>query len=105
MTHSATRASTGHLQLHSEGERELARIVELLQGDQPSSLTIAALRERGVKAPAQAVYDLQLAGYAIDRVACTDPGGHRTFGYRLRGSAASAGEPFAGLRELDGDGG
>jgi hypothetical protein len=32
--------------------------------------SVAALRERGVKAPAQAVYTLQLAGYATDRVSC-----------------------------------
>jgi hypothetical protein len=41
---------------------------------------------------------------SIDRVSCTDPGGHRTFGYRLRGSPAGGAEPFAGLREADGDG-
>src|SRR5665213_1433623 len=49
----------------------------------------AALRERGVKAPAQAMYDLQLAGYTIDRVGCTDRGGRRTFGYRLHGPPAA----------------
>ena len=42
------------------------------QDDPSASVTIAALRERGVKAPAQAVYDLQLLGHAIDRVSCTN---------------------------------
>jgi hypothetical protein len=104
MADSAIPTSTDHIQSHHEGDRELARALALLQDDRAGSVTIAALRERGVKAPAQAVYDLQLAGHAIDRVSCTDPGGHRTFGYRLHGSPAGAAEPFAGLREGDGDG-
>ena len=39
-------------------DRELARALALLQGDRAGSVTIAALRERGVNAPAQAMYDL-----------------------------------------------
>jgi hypothetical protein len=85
MAYGATPTSTDHVQPHSEGDRELARVLALLEGDRAGSVTIAALRERGVKAPAQAMYDLQLAGYAIDRVSCPDPGGRRTFGYRLHG--------------------
>jgi hypothetical protein len=84
----STIAGTDRVEPSSEGERELARALALLEGDQAGSVTIAALRERGVKAPAQAMYDLQLAGYAIDRISCTDPRGHRTFGYRLHGSPA-----------------
>ena len=99
-----TPPNAHHLQPHSDGERELARVLALLEGDQASSVTLDALRERGVKAPAQAVYALQLAGYAIDRVSCTDPGGRRTFGYRLHGSPAPAAHPSAGPREVDGDG-
>ena len=68
-------------------------------------MTVAALRERGVKAPGQAVYTLQLAGYAIDRVSGTDLGGHRTLGYRLRGSGAAAPNVLADSREADGDDG
>jgi hypothetical protein len=88
----------------SEGERELARALALLEGDQAGSVTLAALRECGVKAPAQAVYDLQVAGYAIDRVSCTDRGEHRTLGYRLRDSPAPAAHPSAGSREVARDG-
>lgn len=47
-------------------------------------MTVAALRERGIDAPAQAIYTLQLAGYAIDRL----PGyanGRAASVYRLRG--------------------
>jgi len=103
MAASVTPTSTDHAQPHSEGDRELARALALLQGDRAGSVTIAALRERGIKAPAQAMYDLQLAGYAIDRVSCTDPGGRRTFGYRLHGWPAGAADPFARVREADDD--
>lgn len=85
----------------SQGDRDLMRVLALLEGDHTGAITVAALRERGVKAPAQAVYTLQLAGYAIDRVSCTDPGGHKTLGYRL----ATVPEPDrpAGLHEVGGD--
>ena len=104
MADSAAPTSTDHVHPHSEGDRDLARALALLQGDRAGSVTIAALRERGVKAPAQAVYDLQLAGHAIDRVSCTDPCGHRTLGYRLHRPPAGAAEPVAGVRQADGDG-
>ncbi len=104
MAYSAAPTSTDHVQPRSEGERELARVLALLEGDRAGSLTIAALRQRGVKAPAQAVYDLQLAGYAIDRVSRTEPGGQSTFGYHLHVSPAPAGETFTGLRDVDEDG-
>jgi hypothetical protein len=105
MADSATTTSTDQTHPHSEGGRELARVLALLEGDQAGSMTVAALRERGVKAPGQAVYTLQLAGYAIDRVSGPDLGGHRTLGYRLRGSGAPAPNVLAGLREADGDDG
>lgn len=73
------------------------------QDDPSASVTIAALRERGVKAPAQAVYDLQLLGHAIDRVSCTNLNGDRTLEYRLHGSPWRDAEPAAGFREADGD--
>ena len=66
----------------------------LLEGDQTGSMTVAALRERGVKAPGQAVYTLQLAGYAIDRVTGTDLSGHRTLGYRLHGFSGAPAHPM-----------
>jgi hypothetical protein len=55
-------------QPRTEAERELARALALLESDHTGLVTVAALREHGVRAPAQAVYDLQIAGYAIDRV-------------------------------------
>jgi hypothetical protein len=102
MAHSHFRVSADRIQPLSEGERELAHVLALLEGNRAGSLTIATLRERGVKAPAQAVYDLQLAGYAIDRVSHTGPGGQRSFGYRL--NVSPAGETFTGLRDADDDG-
>ncbi len=71
------------LRVQTEGERELGRALTLLENDRTGSVTVAALRERGVRAPAQAVYDLQLAGFAIDRITSTGPGGRTTSGYRL----------------------
>lgn len=46
-------------------------------------LTIEELREHGVSPPAQAIYELQLAGYEIDRVVQQEAG-HQRAGYRLR---------------------
>jgi hypothetical protein len=103
MADTATTTSTEQTHPQSEGARELARVLALLEGDQTGSITVAALRERGVKAPGQAVYILQLAGYAIDRVSRTDLGGHRTLGYRLHGSGVPALEVLAGSRKVDGD--
>ena len=54
-----------------DGDR--ARVLRLLEDDQTGALTIAALRERGVEAPALIVYELQLAGYEIDRVPVRQP--------------------------------
>ena len=82
------------------GDLELERILRLLEGDQARSMSVAALREHGVKAPAQAVYALQLAGYAIDRVSSTDPSGRQTLGYRLRGSPAAPPDSSVGSREV-----
>lgn len=89
----------------TEAERELARALALLESDHTGSVTVAALRERGVRAPAQAVYDLQIAGYAIDRVTATDAGGRSTSGYRLRGPAPSEPDLIAGSQRADRDDG
>lgn len=78
---------------HSEGDRQVAQVLALLEDDRAEAISIATLLERGVKSPAQAVYELQLAGYRIDRVSQTDSGGHTTLGYRLQGVAAAASGP------------
>jgi biotin operon repressor len=56
-------------------------------GDRPVSL--AELRERGIANPAAVIYELELAGYEIDRV-------HRhgrLVGVRLAGPGGPGGEP------------
>ena len=52
----------------------------MLLGD--SDMTIA-LRERGIRAPAQCLYDLQLAGYPIERVQLKHDCGRGSVQYRL----------------------
>ncbi len=86
-------AHAGHPGPGTEGERELACALALLERDDSGAVTLAALRECGVKAPAQAIYDLQLAGHTIDRVTNTDPAGHTSAGYRLRRPATPAPAP------------
>jgi hypothetical protein len=46
--------------------------------------TVDELRREGVAAPAQGIYDLQLAGYEVDRVAVGEAPGRLASGYRLR---------------------
>jgi hypothetical protein len=92
-------ARTGQSEPRCTADLELARLLELLDSNQAGALTIADLRERGVRAPSQAVYTLQLAGYDIDRVHIQDPDGHGTLGYRLRASPASPEDRLAGERE------
>jgi hypothetical protein len=67
---------------------DAARVLTLLGADDSGAVTMAALREHGVHAPAQAIYELQLDGYEIDRVPCEGSDRHTTIGYRLRTSAA-----------------
>ena len=50
---------------------------------------MSAMREHGIQAPAQAIYELRLDGYEIDRVACESNHRHTTIGYRLRTSPAT----------------
>jgi hypothetical protein len=64
--------------------REAARLLALLRQDRRGGVTVAAMRERGIEAPAQAIYTLQLAGYTIDRVPAA-VNGRRSSAYRLRG--------------------
>lgn len=101
----AAVAGTDQIQPRSVGDRDVARLLALLEGDQAGAITIAALRERGVKAPAQAVYTLQLAGYGIDRVSCEDSNGRRTLGYRLHGPSGPVSDRMAGSPEVGGEDG
>lgn len=69
---------------HDLGDPELERFLALLQDADRHMLTIAALRRRGIENPAQSVYELQVAGYTIDRVHISDRDGGTSPGYWLR---------------------
>ncbi len=85
----------------SVGARNEARLLALLESDEAGGLTIAALRERGIQAPGQAVYALQLAGHKIDRVNCEDSDGYTGPGYRVRPSSATAPSRSNGSEVID----
>ena len=47
---------------------ELTRVLALLESAEEQALTISELRAHGIGTPGQSVYELQLAGYPIERV-------------------------------------
>ena len=51
---------------------DTALVLEMLRDNDEQGVTIRAIRESGVEAPAQLVYMLQLAGYTIDRLHLPD---------------------------------
>ncbi len=67
-----------------EWEREEAMVLALLR-EQSGPVTMSTLHERGIPAPAQAIYELTLAGYEIERVPIRDGEQLAHYGYRLRG--------------------
>jgi hypothetical protein len=69
---------------------EVTRLLRLLRADTTGALTIAAMHEDGIRAPAQAIYALQLAGHDIDRVYDEHTAGLRTPAYRLRHADAES---------------
>jgi hypothetical protein len=68
--------------------RDASRLLAMLKRDRDTGVTVAAMRERGIDAPAQAIYTLQLVGYAIDRVP-TGLNRRAAPAYRLRAGARS----------------
>lgn len=78
----AARKRAAQPLLEPPADHAAARLLALLHNGN-GGLTIAAMRERGIEAPAQAIYALQLAGYEIARVPIWRPDGHRLIGYRL----------------------
>ena len=103
MTIRAFRASGLRAGPQGARDRDLARLLALLEANTTGGVTIAALREAGIDAPAQAVYELQLAGYEVERVCCAHSNGQATFGYRLRGPVADSREQPHGLKEVRDD--
>jgi len=104
MSIGAVHRSVEHAEPRVVEDRDSERVLTLLEADQSVGLTIVALRERGVEAPAQAIYSLQLAGYEIDRVVCEHPSGQRTPGYRLRPRSPVSADSSARLKEVPPDG-
>jgi hypothetical protein len=99
---SRTTSTTNELtERRSVEGHDAARVLTLLGADDSGALTMAALSEHGVRAPAQAIYELQLDGYEIDRVPCEGSDRHTTIGYRLRTSAAIPSR--SAMREVRGD--
>ena len=61
-----------------------ARLLRALAAAEGEALTISDLRDRGVQMPGQALYELELEGYPVERVraaGCSRRGG--SIGYRL----------------------
>jgi hypothetical protein len=75
------------------GGRDEARLLALLEDNCAEAVTISELRERGIKAPGQAIYTLQLTGYQIDRVPIQRPNRRNTTGYRLCPQASRSSDP------------
>ena len=72
----------------------LLELLELLEQDGHDPVSIAELRERGISAPAHAIYMLQLAGYPVASVRRGDQPGRRA--YRLRAARARTRVPAVG---------
>lgn len=98
---SAAQARAEQLRPPCVADRELMRLLGLLEDNRAGALTIAALRDRGIETPAVSVYELQLAGYEIDRVPCEHQDGRTALGYRLR---ARAGPGDRTIDSIAGDG-
>jgi hypothetical protein len=73
------------------GTSDCARLLHVLDAAEGDGLTIGDLRERGIQMPGQAIYELELDGYPVERVR---PRGSarrcRVLGYRLSAHAADA---------------
>jgi hypothetical protein len=73
------------------GISDRARLLQLLDAADGDTLTIGDLRERGIQMPGQAIYELELDGYPVERVHLR-VSAHRgaVLGYRLGAHAADA---------------
>ena len=68
--------------IDSESESpDAQRLLALLTAATENTLMLDEVRDRAVSAPAQAVYELQLDGYVVDRITLK---GEHAVGYRLR---------------------
>lgn len=60
------------------------------------AVTMPMLKERGIRSPAQGVYDLQIAGYPVERVRVTDASEQSFVAYRLNTRTPNRGASNAG---------
>jgi hypothetical protein len=82
MTIQVQRTRTRQPEPESSWDRDVARLLALLQDNLHDAVTIATMLEHGIETPAQVIYALQLAGYDIARTPA--PGHPRgPSGYRL----------------------
>ncbi len=66
------------------GISDRARLLHVLDAAEGDALTISDLRERGIEMPGQAIYELELDGYTVERVnRRTFERRGRVLGYRL----------------------
>ena len=96
-------AGTARIQQQRAGDSDVAQVLALLVADETGAVTNAALRDRGVKAPAQAIYTLQLAGYHIDRTTCAGIERHLAACPRCAQSCVQLGKSASLCRKLPGD--
>jgi hypothetical protein len=82
MTVQAGHARTRRPEPLSCWDRDAARLLALLEDTPNCALTIDDMRERGISAPAQVIYELQLAGYDIERLS-VHASSRGPLGYRL----------------------
>ena len=83
MTIEAQRTRTRQPDPVNALDRHATRLLALLEANSGDAFTIADMRERGIAAPGQVIYALQLAGYDIDR-APIHGNSRGPLGYRLR---------------------
>jgi len=83
MTVQARRARTRRPEPLSRWDHDASRLLAMLEDNPTCALTIDDMRERGIAAPAQVIYGLQLAGYDIDRLSI-HASSRGPLGYRLR---------------------
>ena len=72
-----------HANATSPATVDRARLLSLLDAGLDDAPTIDDLREGGVRMPGQAIYELEVDGYPVERVRHRGDARRRGIGYRL----------------------
>ena len=72
-----------HTHANSPARADRARLLSLLDAGFDDAPTVDDLREGGVRMPGQAIYELEVDGYPVERVRRRGDARHRGIGYRL----------------------